>query len=52
MFENTQIYIQVGDIVTVTKMNQSGQWEGECKGKKGFFPFTHVKIIDSPNQAS
>jgi len=51
-YDSSSLSLEVGDIVTVTKMNQSGQWEGECKGKKGFFPFTHVKIIDSPNQAS
>lgn len=40
---------QVGDIVTVTRMNISGQWEGEVNGRKGLFPFTHVKIINPQN---
>lgn len=40
---------QVGDIVKVTRMNISGQWEGEVNGRKGHFPFTHVKIIDPQN---
>ena len=32
----------------MTKMNKNGQWEGESSNnKKGWFPFTHVKIIDS-----
>ncbi|MEQ2290781.1 hypothetical protein AMECASPLE_006472 [Ameca splendens] len=39
----------VGDIVTVTRMNISGQWEGEVNGRKGLFPFTHVKIINPQN---
>lgn len=37
---------QVGDTVKVTKINVNGQWEGECKGKRGHFPFTHVKLLD------
>lgn len=40
---------QVGDIVKVTRMNISGQWEGEVNGRRGLFPFTHVKIIDPQN---
>lgn len=40
---------QVGDMVKVTKINMNGQWEGECKGKRGHFPFTHVKLLDQHN---
>lgn len=40
---------QVGDIVKVIRMNISGQWEGELNGRRGLFPFTHVKIIDPQN---
>ena len=40
---------QVGDMVKVTKINVNGQWEGECKGKRGHFPFTHVKLLDQHN---
>lgn len=40
---------QVGDIITVTKTNINGQWEGELKGRVGHFPFTHVEFIDSEN---
>lgn len=43
------ISLQVGDIVKVTRMNISGQWEGEVNGRRGLFPFTHVKIIDPQN---
>lgn len=39
----------MGDIVKVTRMNINGQWEGEVNGRKGLFPFTHVKIIDPQN---
>lgn len=33
----------------MTQMHPNGQWEGELKGKKGFFPFTHVTLIDPNN---
>lgn len=28
-------------------MNSNGQWEGEINGRKGVFPFTHVRFLDS-----
>lgn len=37
---------QVGEMVKVTKINVNGQWEGECKGKRGHFPFTHVRLME------
>lgn len=40
---------QVGDLVKVTRMNINGQWEGEVNGRRGLFPFTHVKILDPQN---
>lgn len=43
------LIMQVGDIVKVTRMNINGQWEGEVNGRKGLFPFTHVKIFDPQN---
>ena len=43
------LLLQVGDIVTVTKINPNGQWEGEVNGKTGIFPFTHVEFIDLEN---
>ena len=38
-----------GELVKVTKINVSGQWEGECNGKRGHFPFTHVRLLDQQN---
>ena len=38
---------KIGDIVTVTRRNVTGQWEGIINDRKGHFPFTHVKIIDA-----
>lgn len=40
---------QVGELVKVTKINVSGQWEGECNGRRGHFPFTHVRLLDQQN---
>ncbi|KAJ8286539.1 hypothetical protein GJAV_G00040330 [Gymnothorax javanicus] len=48
-YDKTALALEVGDIVKVTRMNISGQWEGEVNGRRGHFPFTHVKIIDPQN---
>ncbi|XP_042300032.1 crk-like protein [Sceloporus undulatus] len=48
-YDKTALALEVGDIVKVTRMNINGQWEGEIHGRKGLFPFTHVKIIDPQN---
>uniref|UniRef100_A0A667H7J7 CRK like proto-onco, adaptor protein n=1 Tax=Lynx canadensis TaxID=61383 RepID=A0A667H7J7_LYNCA len=48
-YDKTALALEVGDIVKVTRMNINGQWEGEVNGRKGLFPFTHVKIIDPQN---
>uniref|UniRef100_A0A3Q4AQK0 Adapter molecule crk n=1 Tax=Mola mola TaxID=94237 RepID=A0A3Q4AQK0_MOLML len=45
-YDKTALALEVGDMVKVTKINVNGQWEGECKGKRGHFPFTHVKLLD------
>lgn len=46
-YDKTALKLEVGDIIKVTKTNINGQWEGELKGKKGHFPFTHVEFIDN-----
>ncbi|XP_028458105.1 crk-like protein [Etheostoma spectabile] len=48
-YDKTALALEVGDIVKVLRMNISGQWEGEVNGRRGLFPFTHVKIIDPQN---
>lgn len=48
-YDKTALALEVGDIVKVTRMNINGQWEGEVNGRKGLFPFTHVKIFDPQN---
>lgn len=46
-YDKTALKLEVDDIIKVTKTNINGQWEGELKGKKGHFPFTHVEFIDN-----
>ncbi|XP_052799809.1 adapter molecule Crk-like isoform X3 [Mya arenaria] len=46
LFDKTQLKLNEGDIVTVTRINANGQWEGQIGEKNGFFPFTHVKFLD------
>lgn len=48
-YDKTALKLEVDDIIKVTKTNINGQWEGELKGKKGHFPFTHVEFIDNEN---
>jgi len=45
-YDKTALKLEVGEMVKVTKININGQWEGELKGRKGHFPFTHVEFID------
>lgn len=45
-YDKTALALEVGDMVKVTKINVNGQWEGECKGKRGHFPFTHVRLLE------
>nr|CAH7721799.1 unnamed protein product [Callosobruchus chinensis] len=49
-YDDTALKLEVGDIITVTKMNINGQWEGELNGKTGYFPFTHVEFLDDENE--
>jgi len=49
-YDHTALRLEVGDTIKVTKMNISGQWEGELHGKVGFFPFTHVELIESDTE--
>ena len=44
-YDRTALRLEVGDIVTVTKMSINGQWEGELRGKVGHFPFTVILAI-------
>ncbi|MEE6469245.1 hypothetical protein FKM82_008552 [Ascaphus truei] len=48
-YDKTALALEVGELVKVTKINVSGQWEGECNGKYGHFPFTHVRLLDQQN---
>lgn len=49
-YDKTALKLEIGDIITVTKTNINGQWEGELNGKTGYFPFTHVEFLDNDNE--
>ena len=49
-YDRTALRLEVGDIVTVTKMSINGQWEGVLGGRNGHFPFTHVEFIDEEGE--
>ncbi|CAL1541333.1 unnamed protein product [Lymnaea stagnalis] len=44
-YDRRQLRLEVGEIVTVLKMNLNGQWEGSANGKEGIFPFTHIRFL-------
>lgn len=50
-YDKTALKLEVGDLITVTKMNINGQWEGELNGKVGHFPFTHVEFLPENNDS-
>ena len=41
------LLLQKGEMITVTKQNDNGLWEGQTMdGRKGHFPFTLVEPLD------
>ncbi|GAB2287614.1 SH3 domain-containing protein 3 [Dionaea muscipula] len=38
-----ELNLTVGDYIVVRKVSPSGWWEGECKGKAGWFPSAYVE---------
>jgi len=49
-YDNTALRLQIGDIITVTEINASGQWKGVLNGKTGHFPFTCIEWITDNGQ--
>lgn len=45
-FDKTALKLNIGDIVKVLTTNINGQWEGECNGKKGLFPFNYIRFYE------
>jgi len=45
-YDTTALRLEVGDEVMVTRMNLDGQWYGDCEGRQGYFPFTHIQFIE------
>lgn len=46
IYDKKQLRLYAGDILTVTKINSNGRWEGEINGKRGSFPFKDVQFLD------
>jgi len=44
--DDTEITFDVGDILIIHKVDDSGWWEGEFGGKKGMFPGNYVEMIE------
>lgn len=42
-----ELSLKVGDIVSVSKMDEEGWWEGSLNGKQGVFPSNFVELVDS-----
>ena len=49
-YDRTALTLREGETVRVTKIDISGCWEGEIGGRKGHFPFNHVKFIEDSNE--
>lgn len=45
-YDTKALKLEIGDLVKVTATHITGQWEGECQGQTGSFPFTHIQFID------
>ncbi|XP_005109023.1 adapter molecule Crk [Aplysia californica] len=50
-YDRRQLRLERGEIVTVVETNLNGQWEGEINGRRGIFPFTHVRFL-TPEELS
>ena len=48
----SQLNLQVGDIVTVLQKNASGWYSGECKGAIGLFPSNYTQPCSAAQQSS
>ncbi|CAG5132485.1 unnamed protein product [Candidula unifasciata] len=45
-YDKRMLKLEVGEVITVLKMNQNGQWEGrDIRDREGIFPFTHIRFL-------
>ncbi|XP_065844613.1 crk-like protein [Oscarella lobularis] len=45
-YDRAALSFKTNDIIVVINQNENGLWEGELNGKRGYFPFTHVELLD------
>eukprot|EP01095_Lingulamoeba_sp_RSL-Kostka_P015140 TRINITY_DN686_c0_g1_i1.p2 TRINITY_DN686_c0_g1~~TRINITY_DN686_c0_g1_i1.p2 ORF type:complete len:233 (+),score=114.69 TRINITY_DN686_c0_g1_i1:1389-2087(+) len=50
--DSTEISFDVGDIIIVTSMDESGWWQGECNGKSGLFPGNYCVLMGEEEVSS
>ena len=50
--DGTELGFNAGDIITVTKQDNSGWWEGQLNGKEGMFPGNYVELIAAADPAA
>ena len=46
---NSELSIDIGEIVGLISMDDEEWWEGEINGKSGFFPKLYVQLIKEKN---
>jgi hypothetical protein len=50
--DETELGFDVGDIINVTKIDDSGWWEGTRGSRAGMFPGNYVELIDESSPAA
>eukprot|EP00118_Oscarella_pearsei_P025897 m.308991 g.308991 ORF g.308991 m.308991 type:complete len:188 (+) comp45235_c0_seq1:1-564(+) len=45
-YDQAALSFKTNDIILVIKQNENGLWEGELNGRRGYFPFTHVELLE------
>ena len=50
--DDTELSFHAGDVITVTKIDDSGWWEGSLNGKEGMFPGNYVELNEGGKAAA
>ena len=50
--DDTELSFDVDEVITVTKQDNSGWWEGSIHGKTGIFPANYCQIVDKKPASS
>jgi hypothetical protein len=44
-YDDTALAFRTGDIIQVIRRDDNGTWFGECEGRMGYFPASHVQLL-------